>query len=79
MADPENLSGYEDAKQFYCRIVVDQLVVDYDQYAASIGALSLHQLALSDCHRHYTERWQRVFHEYAPWAWNLPDGGQLRG
>ena len=39
---------------------------------------NLATLAANDCYRQYTEGWQKVFHEYGPWAWNLPDGGQLR-
>lgn len=51
---------------------------EYDQWAYENGTENLATLAANDCYRQYTEGWQNVFHEYGPWAWNLPDGGQLR-
>lgn len=49
-----------------------------DPWTYEIGTEIVAALATNDCYRQYTEYGQEMFHESGPWAWILPDNGQLR-
>lgn len=78
LRDTSSFSAVRQASSaFTTAIRAKQLCKEYDQWAYDNGEDNLSTLASNDAYRQYTESWQKVFEDYAPWAWNLPDGGQL--